>query len=303
MAIESRSGASPSASKTILVLGAFGMLGHMLVRTLTDSHQVVGTSSREKPDFRKLKGVLDRDSVFVGIDGRDFTQIKRVIDAVNPDVLVNCTGIVKQKMGVASTLDALLLNSVLPHQLLGYCITRGVRVLTFSTDCVFRGTPGLKNLGDTPDATDEYGMTKRLGELDDGSALTLRAPFVGRQLLGHESFFEWILMNRGRSVMGYKNAIYSGMTTKVLARIVQNIIVDHPSLGGLFQVASEPISKFDLIVGLNEIMNLGITVEPDTKFCCDRSLDGTAFSRATQIQVPSWFEMLDEFSKDQDFYS
>ena len=288
--------------KRILVLGASGMLGHMLVRVLAPHHEVIGTTLSNYDDRSPLARVLKRDYWLDRVDMRDWAALEMIISNSNPEIVINCVGVIKQKMESGNILDAININSLVPHKIAHLCDLRGLRHIHFSTDCVFEGTPGLKHLSDTPNATDLYGTTKRLGEVTYGLSLTIRTGFVGRQLSGSEGLFEWLRSQKGRSVNGYKNAIYSGLTTMALSRVVQNIIENQPNLAGLYQIASTPISKFDLINKLNSRLALGLSVESDNDFWCDRSLDGTEFTGLTDIAIPSWDEMLDEFASDQDFY-
>ncbi len=92
------------------------------------------------------------------------------------------------------------------------------------------------------------------------------------------------------------------MTTVVLAEIIERIFEDHPDLTGVWQVASEPITKYELLCELNERLGLGLEIERDESFACDRSLDGSAFAAETGIEVPSWDEMLTRFVEDQPTY-
>ena len=293
----------PPDAKSILVLGAAGMLGHMLVRTLSDSHRVIGTTSHAFGHSGKLAEILPRDRCVDLLDVRDSVKVERTIRDWQPDVVVNCVGLIKHKMDDDRVLDAVLINSAFPHQLARLCYELKTRLIHFSTDCVFAGTPGVKRLTDIPDATDVYGTTKRLGEVGYGTSLTLRTSFVGRQIVGAEELVEWVISQRSGQITAYKNAIYSGLTTRALSDVVQQIIDRQPNLVGLYQVASSPITKFDLISHLNDKLRLDITINPDTKFECDRTLDGSDFGRVTGIQVPSWEEMLSEFCSDQAFYS
>jgi len=286
----------------ILVFGASGMLGHMLVRVLTPHHNVMGTTSSPYDGTSPLSRILKRDYWLDSVDVRNWESVESAIGASTPAVVINCVGVIKQKMDASTTTDAILINSLVPHKLAQLCDLGGIRLIHFSTDCVFEGTPGLKYVSDTPNATDLYGTTKRLGEITYGQSLTLRTGFVGRQLSGSEGLFEWVRSQKGGAVNGFKNAIYSGLTTMALSRVVRQIIENHPTLAGLHQVASAPINKFDLITKLNNRLNLGLTITADTNFMCDRSLDGTSFSSMTGIHIPSWDDMLDEFAADQEFY-
>jgi dTDP-4-dehydrorhamnose reductase len=290
------------APKTILVLGGSGMLGHMLLRVLTPHHDVMGTTSGPYDSTSPLARILERDYWLDLVDVRNWESVESTIATSSPAVVINCVGVIKQKMDASNTTDAIFTNSLVPHKLAQLCDSNNIRFIHFSTDCVFEGTSGLKYVSDTPNATDLYGTTKRLGEISYGQSLTLRTGFVGRQLSGSEGLFEWVRSQKGKTVTGFKSAIYSGLTTMALSRVVRQIIEDHPTLIGLHQVASTPISKFDLITQLNNRLNLGLTITADSNFMCDRSLDGSGFSSMTGIHIPSWDDMLDEFAADQDFY-
>jgi dTDP-4-dehydrorhamnose reductase len=223
------------APKLILVLGASGMLGHMLVRVLAPHHKVFGTTSSPHDSTSPLARILERDYWLDLVDVRNWESVESVINTSIPAVVLNCVGVIKQKMDANTTMDAIYINSLVPHKLAQLCDSNKIRFIHFSTDCVFEGTPGLKYVSDIANATDLYGTTKRLGEITYGQSLTLRTGFVGRQLSGSEGLFEWVRSQKGRAVNGFRNAIYSGLTTMALSRVVQRIIDDHPTLTGLHQ--------------------------------------------------------------------
>jgi dTDP-4-dehydrorhamnose reductase len=288
--------------KRVLVLGASGMLGHMLVRVISENHTLFGTTLSSYSETSPLVRILPRENWFDTVNACTIAAVERIISDVEPDVVLNGVGLIKQKMTPNVNSHAIQINSLFPHQLLEICRKTDTRLIHFSTDCVFEGTPGVKHLTDTPTATDIYGLSKLLGEVKEGPALTLRTSVVGRQLFGAESLFEWAISQRGKTVNGFKNAIYTGLTTLELSHVVKKIIEEQPELVGIFQVASKPISKFELLTKLNVSLNLGLTIEPDTDFYCDRTLDGSEFSDLTNIEVPSWDNMLIKFLADQDFY-
>ena len=288
--------------QTILVIGASGMLGHMLVRVLSPHHRVIGTTSSKYDNKSPLARILSEKNCIDQIDVRNISTIKQAINATKPDVVINCVGLIKQKMGLKNSVDAIQINSLFPHQLASLCNQSNIRLIHFSTDCVFQGTPGIKRLSDTPNATDLYGLSKLLGELSTSPCLTLRTSIVGRQLIGSESLFEWAISKRGTTINGYKNAIYTGLTTNRLSQIIKKLIEEFPNLSGTHQVASLPISKFELISKLNDDLKLDLRIEPETEFYCDRTLDGAEFNQLTNIDIPSWDDMLTELAADQSFY-
>ena len=274
----------------------------MLVRVLSENHTVFGTTLSPYNELSPLVQILPKENWFDSINVCAIEAVERTIRDVKPDVVLNGVGLIKQKMNSDANSHAIHINSLFPHQLLEICKKTNTRLIHFSTDCVFEGTPGVKHVTDTPTATDIYGLSKLLGEIQEGPALTLRTSVVGRQLFGTESLFEWAISQRGNTVNGFKNAIYTGLTTLELSHVVKRIIEEQPDLVGLFQVASKPISKYELLAKLNVMLNLGLTIEPNTDFYCDRTLDGSEFSGLTNIEIPSWDNMLTKFLADQDFY-
>jgi dTDP-4-dehydrorhamnose reductase len=296
-------GGTTAPAKRILILGASGMLGHMHVRVMSQHHHVIGTTSSKYEKQSPLARILSKDNWIDQVDVRNLSSVEQAIQSAKPDVVINCVGMIKQKMGAENNVDTIHINSLFPHQLAGICIKSNSRLIHFSTDCVFQGTPGIKRLSDTPNATDLYGLSKFLGEIAYDSCLTLRTSIVGRQLFGSESLFEWAISQRGTTISGYRNATYTGLTTIRLCHIVKDLVEVFPNLSGLFQVASSPISKFELISKINNLLQLNLSIEPDTNFYCDRTLDGTEFKKLTNIEIPSWDEMLNEFTIDQNFYN
>jgi dTDP-4-dehydrorhamnose reductase len=270
----------------VLILGAGGMLGHKvweIVRDRFDCHAAV----RVRPSLP----LFDDDRVIDGIDAANFESVSKLIETNRPDVVINCIGVVKQLAAAHDPIASITLNSLLPHVVARACAGVGARMIHISTDCVFAGARGNYAEADVPDAPDLYGRSKLLGEVTE-RGLTIRTSIIGRELRTSNGLVEWFLSNRGRSVRGFPRAVFSGVTTRVLAETLANIIEHHPSLSGLYHVAAEPISKYDLLVMLNEAIGAGVTIAPDDSVVIDRSLDASRFQSATGLVPPSWQEMI-----------
>jgi len=287
----------------ILVLGAQGMMGHMVCRVLGERHELVGTLRGPFDTGDPIAAHLDEGRCIGGLDVTDEAALRAVIERVGPDAVINCVGIVKQLAAAHDALLSIRCNSLLPHQLAAICADGDARLVHLSTDCVFSGRRGRYTETDLPDPVDLYGRSKLLGETSEAEALTIRTSIVGRQIAGHTSLFEWVLGQAGSAVKGFTKAIYTGLTTYALTQVIEEILLDHPDLSGVWQIASDPISKFDLIVELDRRLDLGLEITADSDFECDRSLDGSRFAAATGIVVPSWDAMLDQFAADQPTYT
>jgi dTDP-4-dehydrorhamnose reductase len=125
---------------------------------------------------------------------------------------------------------------------------------------------------------------------------------IGLELSANFGLVEWFLSQKGGHVRGFSGAIYTGFTTLALARIISRLIDEQPDLQGLWHVSSEAISKYDLLEIVNNDFRLGIQIERDEAFHCDRSLDSTAFRRATNIEPLSWDQMIREMAADATSY-
>ncbi len=279
----------------ILILGGDGMLGHQLLTSWSDKHDVRVTLRADQARYAHY-GLFDKANAFYGIDVRAFEVIESVARNFQPEAIVNAVGIVKQRSEAHDAILSLEVNALLPHRLSQLCGEIGARLIHMSTDCVFSGSKGMYTENDLEDATDLYGRSKLLGEVHDKQAVTLRTSIIGLELARNKnkSLIEWFLAQKG-SINGFTDAIYSGFTTLEMARIIESILIDHRDISGLWHVASDPISKFELLSKLSEFMGRqDISLSPDSDFCCERSLDSSRFNKRTGYRPPSWDEMLSE---------
>ena len=284
-------------AKRILILGGAGMLGHklcQLYRRQFDAWCTVRSYPRGPEGFE----IWDKNRTIAGVDALDFDSVARAIADVKPEAVVNCIGIIKQLKAAKDPIACLSINSLFPHRLAILCRAAGARMIHISTDCVFSGRKGMYAEDDISDAEDLYGRTKYLGEVDCPGCLTIRTSIIGRELHSTSGLIDWFLSNRGGKVRGFRRAIYTGFTTGALAKIIAELIVDHPELSGLWQISSDPTTKYDLLKLVNEIYRAGIEIEPDDAFLCDRSLNSARFRAAVNFQPPSWPEMITEMRND-----
>lgn len=280
----------------LLILGGSGLLGHELWRHFQARHETWVTLRRPAAEYARY-GLFEPGRVCEGVEAADFASLERIIARVRPDVVVNCVGIIKQLKEAKCPIPSITLNSLLPHRLAEICRGTDARLVLFSTDCVFSGRKGFYREADFADADDLYGRTKYLGEVaDQEHVITLRSSIIGRELGTSHSLLDWFLAQRGRTVRGFRRAIYSGFTTIEMARIVEHALVHTPRLHGLWQVASAPISKHDLLQLVREKFQVKIGIEPYDDFHCDRSLDGSRFNAVVGYTPPEWSEMIDELA-------
>lgn len=281
----------------ILIIGGAGMLGHKLVQVLGRRFDVFATLRSDFDRVSNLK-IFERERTFEKIDVLNFECVEAVIAKCRPDVVINAVGIVKQSSDSNDVVQMLEINSLFPHRLAKLAKHEGFRLITVSTDCVFAGTKGMYSETDVPDALDLYGQTKHLGEVDAANCLTLRTSIIGRELGRPHGLVEWLISNKGKSVQGYANAVFSGFSTWAFADIIGDIAERHPELSGIFHISSDPISKFELLSKINSVIGLGITVTNFGDFVLDRSLSSAKYRGATGFQPPSWDDMIEQIACD-----
>jgi dTDP-4-dehydrorhamnose reductase len=284
-------------SLRVLVLGGTGMLGHKLAQVLAeDDTFVVHTTVRALPPqefrLRQVKYHVDVELA------RGAAPLAGVINEVQPDVVVNAVGAIKQKKLEAAPESTFYLNGLLP-QLLPFLGAENMRVVQFSTDCVFRGDRGGYTEHDRPDADDLYGRSKACGELDYAPHLTLRTSIIGFEIGSKLSLLSWLLSHpRGSTVPGFGRAIFNGLPTRTLCRSVADLLARYPQVSGVYHIGSEPISKLELLRRVNDAFGLGLRIKEDDGLEIDRSLDDSRLRAATQSRPPNWDQLIAELMAD-----
>lgn len=277
----------------VLVLGVTGMLGSAVFKTFSSSseHEVWGT-------LRSAGGLqyfpaANYGRLLAGVDVLDQDSLVAVLAKVRPDVVINCVGLIKQLADANDPLTALPVNAMLPHRLARLCALSDARLIQISTDCVFSGQTGGYLESHVSDASDLYGKSKYIGELHDvPNAVTLRTSIIGHELNSSHSLVDWFLSQQG-STRGFSKAIFSGLPTVELARVMKDFVIPHPELNGLYHVSADPIAKLDLLKLIASQYGKSIEIRPDAALVIDRSLNSERFTQATGYKAPTWPQLIE----------
>jgi dTDP-4-dehydrorhamnose reductase len=272
------------------------MLGNAMVRFLAADPELAVTATARSDDPGSLFAAEFRDRLVGGVDVENPDTLASIFADVAPDVVINCVGLVKQLAQSNSVLAAVPINSLLPHRLALLCKAAGARLVHISTDCVFSGEQGDYRESDRPDAADLYGMSKLIGEVTEPHTITLRTSMIGHELRSSRSLLEWFLGQKG-IVKGYSRAIFSGLPTVELARLIRQHVIPRPDLHGLYHVSAEPIAKFDLLKLVAAVYERDTEIVPDESLVIDRSLNSERFRTATGYRPPSWPELVAEMRR------
>lgn len=279
--------------KKILILGGTGMIGHGLFYELSKYTDLdLYATARSDSNLEQWFPHELRQKIRVNVDADNYDTVIRALASIQPDIVINCIGLIKQLPLANDPLSAITSNSLLPHRVSLVCRTAGARMIQVSTDCIFNGSKGNYTESDPSDATDLYGRSKFLGEVEYPHCVTLRTSIIGHELKGKLGLIEWFLAQEG-TINGFTQAIYSGVPTVEFARVIKEYVLPNPELSGLYHVSAEPISKYDLLKLVAKRYSKEIEIKPFDDFFNDRSLDSSRFREVTGYQPPSWEELVD----------
>lgn len=246
----------------ILILGSTGMLGNAVYKhfSQSDKFDVYTTYRNSKFDTKNLKNtyfdVLDQTV--------DFSSLPKC------DYYINCIGTIKPFMKT-NTIDSIYTNSIFPHKLANYCEKNEINLIHITTDCVFSGKDGNYSENSLHDCLDDYGKSKSLGE--PINCMVLRTSIIGEEIHKNASLIEWAKSMKGKTVNGFTNHLWNGITTKHYAELCEKIILNNLYEKSLFHIHSNSINKYELLSLISNRFQLGLAInETATDVSVDRSL-------------------------------
>jgi len=267
--------------KKILILGISGMAGHVVYTYLSElnKYELLGTTNSNGFGSDSLK-----------LDIFDVTKLDEVIDDFKPDFVINCIGVLINNSKKTPN-NAIFANSYLPHHLAKLSSEMNFKLMHISTDCVFSGKEGSYTEKSLKNATDLYGLSKSLGEIDDANNITIRTSIIGPEIkTDGEGLFHWF-MYQDKEINGFKRNLWSGVTTLELAYFIEWVL--NRDLKGLVHLTNnQAISKFDLLSLIAEIFNKKITINNHREYVCDKSFVNTNVD--VSFNVPTYRVMLED---------
>ena len=280
----------------VLVLGATGMLGSAIYSYFRkkSSRLIYGTIRNDYQ--RDLFPSEFQDGLFTISKQNFFYECEKAIMSTSPDVVINCIGLIKQLNLEKFQEETININSCFPHFLANICQLQKIRLIHFSTDCVFSGSKGNYKESDSLDAKDFYAITKKLGEISYPNCLTLRTSIIGHELRGKKSLLEWFLSSKNK-VDGYENAFFSGLPTTEIASFLDNYILNNNAISGVYNFSSSKISKYDLLNIIKRVYNLNTLINKESKYKIDRSLDSNKLKEVTGYRSKNWEAMITEMKE------
>lgn len=260
---------------TIYIFGANGMLGTYMKTYLKSQNKACICFTRDDLDvstvtYDKLEKLFDKYTIH------------------DNDIIINCAGIIPQSKNIndTSSRNYFLINSLFPNMLSTIASLNKMKFIHITTDCVFSGSKGNYTELDCHDETNNYGVSKSLGELGYNSTV-IRTSIIGEELKNKYSLLEWVKKHNNTIINGYTNHYWNGVTCLQLAKIINNMIDENIWWSGVRHIYSPTsVTKYELVQMINDIYNLNNTVEPiETETTVNKTL-ASIYDVNSQFNIP-----------------
>jgi len=266
--------------KKIIILGATGLIGHQVYFQLKANKDFSVFSFAHQKKISQATMLLD---------ARDEHLLEKVIVGINPDVIINCMGVLIAEANRTPE-NAIFLNAYIPQRLKTIANTLGAKLVHISTDCVFSGKKGSYTEDDIRDAEVTYGRAKAMGEVTESPHITLRTSVVGPEIKKGEELFHWFMLQEGK-IKGFTKSFWSGVTTLELAKAVEWAI--DKDIQGLYHITNGvPINKYELLMLFKKHTKKQIEIESVEGKVTNKSFLDTR--KDVNYAVPSYEEMIRE---------
>ena len=118
---------------------------------------------------------------------------------------------------------------------------------------------------------------------------------IGPELNKSQGLFEWFMKQKGK-ISGYKNFIFTGLTSNELAKIVVNNVLKLKR-NGIIHISSRAIDKYTLLKKIQKVFKKdNVEIKLDKKIKIDRSLV-SKFQKKYNVKVSSWDKMILDMKK------
>lgn len=244
-----------------------------------------------KINFYEYNSLIDES-----IDIFKFDDLKKKIIEFKPNIVINCVGWIKQKKYNEN--NAIFLNKDFPKKLNNFLKKKKIKLIHFSTDCVFDGKMGDYEIYDSVNASDIYGISKSLGEIKSNNCLIIRTSIIGHEVSSSYGLLEWFLKKKNKCY-GFTNAFFSGVTTYEVYKFILKFLVSKKKLSGIYHLSSKKISKFELIYKIRKIYKKKIKIIKNDRLKIDRSLSNYCSQKKFKFSVSNWNKMIEELKKNK----
>ena len=238
----------------IFIFGSNGMAGNYMKKYLSKNYTIIALTRK------------DYDLEYLTVDS--LTKLLMDKGLEKDDVVINCAGIIPQSNtgGNINNRKYFTINSIFPIVLSMICNNIKANLIHITTDCVYSGKDGNYDEYDNPDETNDYGLSKSLGDLS--KCTIIRTSIIGEEINNKRSLLEWVISNKNGEINGYTNHHWNGITCLQLAKIVKDIINNNMYWDGIRHIFSpRSVNKYELLNMINDTYKLDIQIN---KFSTDK---------------------------------
>lgn len=287
---------TPDSGIKILIFGTDGMLGHKFYEVFKKNFsETYGTT-------RNSNSPIKDNKIITNVNVINFKKTLELIKEIKPEYIINCTGLIKQKLNRDNNSKILLVNAKFPIFLGRYAKKMKYKHIHFSTDCVYDGKKGNYSEKNKTNATDIYGKSKISAEKKlKNNSLVIRTSIIGHEKFkSTKSLLNWFL-SQNKECVGFNKAFFSGVTTLELAKILLKIIQKNKFQKGIYNLSNSRISKFKLLNLIKDIYKKKIDIKINNEFYIDRSLSNKKFKEKFKEHISPWsiqiMEMYNNYKK------
>jgi dTDP-4-dehydrorhamnose reductase len=267
----------------IFILGSSGMLGKYVSKYLSQYYNVIDVNRK----------YVDASTATVPTIGISLLHLGLEKD----DIIINCMGAIKPQVDALGDKNAILVNSIFPRTLADFAEELNIRLIHPTTDCVYSGLKGSYDENDKYDVSDVYGMSKALGE--PKNCTVIRTSIIGEEVAQSRSLVEWIKSNKNKTVFGFTNHFWNGITCLQFAKICKQMIETNNFWSGTKHIFSNIVTKKELVEIISNVYELNINVTPkETDVMCDRSLSSiySDYEKLNNLSIEEQIIEMKEFS-------
>ena len=287
----------------MLITGANGMLGSKLVSYFSSFHSVAAV------DIEKSIFAQTLDTYVVDLTSELNTE--QLIQAVDPDIVIHCAGLVNVDRCEKDPELARRTNVAATRFLAQACSNKTLFIY-ISSDQVYGDIPNQSEASSSLSQLNHYALTKYQGEevvreLCSRHIIARTNIFGWNMQMERESFAEWII-NNGKSrepIFLFHDYIFSPIYVGLFAKILNQLITAGHT--GTFNLcARDYCSKYEF--GMKLIKGLGMNTQfispksiKDHKFLAKRTPDMRMnIEKLSSLGIipPSFTESIDAFIDD-----
>lgn len=276
----------------MLIVSGTGQLGNAVGKyfaTRNNEYEVYATT-------RDFSLVYEQDKIqWLSFDAMKDSYTELLSDGPfadrKPDIVLNSLGVIKPF--IEKNIEAsIYLNAMFPHEVarITNSFNSKAQIFHINSDCCFSGKEGNYTEDSIQDCVDLYGKTKSLSA--PKNAMTILTSIIGTEIHNNASLIAWAKSQAGKEVNGYRDHIWSGITTKQYAHIVDEIIQKNLYQAGTFHLYSNKLNKAELLQAISDRFELNLKINVvDSAEAIDRSLSSVK-DLINKVNIPTIQEQI-----------